>query len=494
MKQSSPLFAPYTTTNVTFLVQVGGQTALDAHDEERIVVHTTSAHQKKTSIMTNEQLAHELLLDKDFRVDAKNDQSDDKFVHLKTCAKFDQAFWDSITRDICRTPPIYSDITHILTFIKGEIEIIATGHVEGRQIAEIIDIELIVQQITQEALDYQGCDALINSIVNVLLAIHDRMRSPMRRKETQDGWSDMRTQMGSATNNAERGQCVSAALKMICCTVQDIRVDSVNKKLDAIVPLINRFGVDYEKRHFERKLEKKTIGLGHTQDWITKTIQELARNPDVRIDMSQVALGTTNAFEDVVYMAVMNLVADTPITETRFPEILLLDFLRIKELHAHMHADVMTAVILVTLEQKCNEVVGTEKTIEIMKSIQHIVLEHPPIPTNPAETLKLVMQELIVWDISTPQLTLMQNMLDKNTAKTSGVYKAMQRVTKRIWFDVITKNNLQTTNPMPEVAKVLLPEIVKHTSSVCTIVSLNLSVHGTRYTKCIQKACRENSM
>jgi hypothetical protein len=66
--------------------------------------------------------------------------------------------------------------------------------------------------------------------------------------------------------------------------------------------------------------------------------------------------------------ALVDLVVDYPhwggvvSVDDGVPETMILDLLRIKALNAHFHADVVSSVMLVTVEQKCKELVPDDAT------------------------------------------------------------------------------------------------------------------------------------
>ena len=114
--------------------------------------------------MTNEQLAHELLLDSDFRLDDKvgvryalcslvaaslaryapifclcrlsltvffsprlqAGMSDDKLVHTKIRETFERAFWESLVDDLSATPPSYNRVLSVLNEISNGVQVCVT--------------------------------------------------------------------------------------------------------------------------------------------------------------------------------------------------------------------------------------------------------------------------------------------------------------------------------------------------------------------------------
>jgi hypothetical protein len=78
-------------------------------------------------------------------------------------------------------------------------------------------------------------------------------------------------------------------------------------------------------------------------------------------------------------------------------------------------------------------------------------------------------------------------MLDKNVKNTSGVYRAMIKVFRRVWFNLVM-NQDRNACKVPGCTKMLLPEVEKHSSSLVAVSRLNKRVHVTRYNDLITKA------
>lgn len=73
--------------------------------------------------MSNEQLAHELLIDSGFRLDDKAGISDEKLVHTKIRETFERAFWNSLIEDLTCVPPSFAPVLNVLNEIKAGLEV-----------------------------------------------------------------------------------------------------------------------------------------------------------------------------------------------------------------------------------------------------------------------------------------------------------------------------------------------------------------------------------
>lgn len=143
------------------LTQLGGEAAVTLHDNERrlrqsvTVVKTGAGGEAPKGApasvggMTNAQLAHELLLDRNFVLDEKvgaqlihrffnvqywldslplvpclqSGMSEDKLVHTEIRATFEKSFWDSLKEDLSGEVPRYGRVLSVLTEITNGIEV-----------------------------------------------------------------------------------------------------------------------------------------------------------------------------------------------------------------------------------------------------------------------------------------------------------------------------------------------------------------------------------
>lgn len=505
------------------LIQIAGEKVMAAHDAEQRASHvgprraagvlvprgenSTMARLPQVGSMTNEQLAHELLLDKNFRLDDKSGMSEDKLVHTKIRETFERAFWESLVDDLSCDPPSYARVLSVLTEIKVGIETLGAGHAEAHTIGEIIDVDLITEQLDSHALSHHGCLHLIDGTVRVLVSMHDRMKSPSRRQETTEKWDVMRQTMTEAsdTDVVVRARFICAALEFVLDRVHSVRVDTANNKLKAIAPTIREHGIDFEKSHFNKKMDKKMITLDRTKAWIAHTVLELTQSNDTRAPLADLVKGKAEVFEVVLYTGIVNLVAGYPQwggathnaeQEDLIPETMLLDLLRVKALNTHFHTDVVSSTILVTVESKLREKVrDVGVRIKLLGAVQDVVMRNPPNTSPPTKTIKMVMGELGgINGLAVDQLLALQNVLERNIAKTSPVYKSMSKIMKKVWFYIVKDHKIEPSqvisSGLPGCAHCLVEEVERHTLCLSLVATLNRKVHVTRYNEIIASAVR----
>ena len=160
--------------------------------------------------MTNEQMAHELLMDPTFQLDAAGGCSAENPAHHRIREMFHQAFWDSLEDDLKLTPPCFTRILRVLAEIRDGIQDTARGRVS---IHDFIDVPFIETRLADGAFDATSCATLAASIVNVI----KRLQTPEGAAATQSAWAAF-----------DGGVCKT--LEFLLGRVNKLRIDSANAR------------------------------------------------------------------------------------------------------------------------------------------------------------------------------------------------------------------------------------------------------------------------
>lgn len=229
-------------------------------------------------------------------------------------------------------------------------------------------MEHIKIQLMENSLDFKGCERLIDSIIGVVLNVHDRMRATARRDETLSKWKKCQAEMQEANGKEQddRARAICKALELVLDRIHKIRVDIANGKLRAIAPTIRQHGIEYAKTCFAKKLASGAITMKFTDKWIRHTVEQLLRGEKSSVvDLSVIKPDSVPAnlsalYEATVRNGIVDLVVEYPNwggekrgrgREDEIPETLMLDLLRVKALNVHFHTDVVSSVILTQVDQ-----------------------------------------------------------------------------------------------------------------------------------------------
>ena len=249
--------------------------------------------------MTNEQLAHELLLDPAFVLHENGGCDLDNPVFLRVRESFHNAFWSSLTDDLKLATPCYTRVIRVLIEVRDGIKDLA-GESEAGNINEVIDAEHIKERV--EAGNYTFVDAA--SMFRSIVGIIQRIQSPRRDTETKERWKELEEKIATAT--VENGAEVTCkVLEFLLGRVNALRIDAANARLRLIAPVIKDHGVDYERGKFADKIRDGTLTTERTTAWLHTTLDSAAGLAD------QVRAGSTVAALDLHAIAMISLINTT---------------------------------------------------------------------------------------------------------------------------------------------------------------------------------------
>ena len=316
--------------------------------------------------MTNEQLAHELLLDPTFQLDESGGCSVENPVFHRIRESFHQAFWDSLVDDLRLATPCYVRVLRVLAEIRDGINDLA-GSREAGSISEAVDLDFIKQQAEAGLYTWVNCLRLIGSIVEVI----QRVQAPKRDEETKARWKLIDQGMHDASSE-EQPRAFCKALEFLLDRVNAMRIDAANARLRLIAPVIKDHGIDYERGKFQDKLNDGSLTLERTQvlcyivlivhiyrirfaskancilqAWIRLNLRREVASKAV--DLETLLEGKASSFVHVHSAAMLALVADQmTIKPDICPETLLFDVHRISLLQREFQYIVTSVTMLIT--------------------------------------------------------------------------------------------------------------------------------------------------
>ena len=209
--------------------------------------------------MTNEQLAHELLLDPTFQLDESGGCSVENPVFHRIRERFHQAFWDSLVDDLRLSTPCYARVLRVLAEIRDGISDLA-GSREADTLRELVDLDFIRQQANAGLYEWSSCSRLVASLVQVI----QRTQAPKRDAETRTKWAAIEEAMHTATPE-QHARAFCQALEFLLDRVNAMRIDAANARLRLIAPVIKDHGIDYERGKFQDKLNDGSLTLERTE-------------------------------------------------------------------------------------------------------------------------------------------------------------------------------------------------------------------------------------
>ena len=172
--------------------------------------------------MSNEQLAHELLLNPLFQLDSEGGAGVENPTFRRIRESFHQAFWDSLADDFKLSPPCYVRAIRVLREIRDGISDVA-GQGSVCDIIAVIDLDFINTRAVDAAFEWDDFKTLIGGVVGII----GRIQAPARDAETQTLWRVVGTRMLTC-HEEDKPQTVCKALEFLLDRVNALRIDAAN--------------------------------------------------------------------------------------------------------------------------------------------------------------------------------------------------------------------------------------------------------------------------
>ncbi|KAG9305080.1 hypothetical protein G9A89_007720 [Geosiphon pyriformis] len=421
--------------------------------------------------LTNEQLAHEIIIDPDFEL--KPPKRTGFVESVQSIAT--KAFFD------CRRAEFeqgnYENSLPLLEKIKQHlIELVPPSSALYTSINEILDIPLIKQQAKAGVYNISNCIAFITKTMLQICA-------PVRDEQIQS--------LKDITDLAEIFHQLLGILDLM-------RLDLSNYRVKALRPYIKEQAVDYERRKFEQSLRANHNSLSLTKAWLKPTIESLLRiaaerNPE-NIHLPQHQHNHGIKFDQAYNEALVSYIFQPSIIDkSNCPEPFVLDLARLFNFQNEGQTITIVAALLMLTK---NVVIGSDA----MKS-KSVFAES--ITSNSDDNLNSLKKTLLVLltdgdtklenltaeilahlppTLSAQNQSLIKSMVSKTLSQSDKVFSLLSR---RI--QTIVKQHLQTGQfPKQETLAQygVLPvskELEQLSTKICILGRYNREVYAQWY-------------
>lgn len=430
---------------------------------------------KASNGMTNMALAHEIALDKNFKLETLEPPSDS--LQKKVKETMHNIFWQLLAKELAEDPPNYNQALTLLGEIKEALEeLLLPQHTRIREnIKEVLDVELIKQQAEQGVLDFHRYAHFIISIMAKLCA-------PVRDEKI--------AQLAKSTDVIE-------TFRGILETLQLMKLDMANFTITLIRPEIVASGIEYEKIKFAEFLKVNGDGLLLTRNWLLK-----------HLDLEKITASPTDV--NAVRLITHSLLAEAylDLLEWEFnpdAETLMMDQGRLVELRDRTcRLAVLGSVLLVT-----NKTIGAP--VQGVASFKNNVKQHVSIlleSVHSNEDLAAVMPNVVLQVTADVKTTLKEVGASELSAELESLlgaqileiakpdHKIRQLVSLRIrqFLQKIILSQTAGPQQIPPGLSSLQEELAGIAAQFLIIVSHNRSVFGEYYHDIVTAAItNENS-
>ena len=422
--------------------------------------------------MTNEQLAHELLLDPTFQLDESGGCSVENPVFHRIRASFHQAFWDSLADDLRLATPCYVRVLRVLAELRDGLNDLGAAPMDQG----VIDLDWIRQQAEAGAYDWGRCRALVAAIVGVV----QRMQSPRRDEETAGRWAALDGRMAAAAP-VEHPAVFCAALEFLLDRVNAMRIDAANARLRLISPVIRDHGIDYERGKFQDKLNDGTLTLERTTAWITETVRQ-------EVDLDGLLHGRAEPFVRVHTASMVRLVTTTaqaaPTVET-VPETLQLDVHRLCLMQIEFRYLTLAATVLLATTH------ALAAHAEERARLEAAVVAHRPETSDQEALLDAIEAALAPLDEATRRVA--RCVVHQSTSPTDPVRRLLEMRLRALVVRVMRDGRLPADMRAFAQARTILPRVDMLATRLMSLCNLNRTVHLPTYNRLIGAAALERA-
>lgn len=334
--------------------------------------------------VTNMVLAHEIIVNGDFRIKPIELPEDSLEKRVKEIVH--KAFWDCLSVQLSDDPPSYDHAIKLVGEIKETLlSFLLPGHTRLRnQITEVLDLDLIKQQAENGALD-------ISKLAEFIIGMMGTLCAPVRDEEVQ-----------KLKNIKE----IVPLFRAIFSVLDLMKVDMANFSVSSIRPHLMQQSVEYERKKFQEILEKQPNSLDFVTQWLEEAADDLMNQKYKNaLPAGGGASGSDEgpvpnpvAVQNHAYLRLLK----WDHLQRPFPETVLMDQSRFQELQLQLEQlTILGAVLLVTFSMAASGVSSQANFAEKLKMIVKILLTDMHLPSFHLKDVLTTIGEKVCLEVST---------------------------------------------------------------------------------------------
>ncbi|ORY07085.1 T-complex 11 [Basidiobolus meristosporus CBS 931.73] len=413
-------------------------------------------------MLTNEQLAHEILLNPDFELTMSKGTNLEERVREVAI----QDFFETIREEFNQGkyefwfPQLVADIKNWL------LELVSRWSPMYELLTDVIDIELISQQLKSGTYDIPKLMKFITeSMLDICAPVRDQ-----------------------AIRNIQKMTDLASVFQCLVEILQDMKLDLANYQVNMLHPLIQEYGIAYEKEKFNLALSNRTITLERTTKWLCECAYDL-RSPTHGGQVSNIR------FDIVYYKAILSTIFSmTVIHHENCPETLTLDVERLYEYQNESQAITIVAALLMLSKNIVPEFRKNPVEVEKLRDRLFVLLKDPG---TILENLTVQLIDSLSQVSSSKNLTrenqeLIRSMVDKTLSSKDPVYMLLSRRISKILLQHLSTGHFPLSGE-------LVGHGIEDVSSQLQVLSRKLvilanhnrEVYAAHYNKIIHECIRE---
>lgn len=460
------------------LVSVAGEKGLQDYLRRRAAGITPSGiRMLHSGGLTNEQLAYELLLDENFRIDMPSqDGRRDRLVATKIRDQYTDMDFANVLEQLEKSPPVYDTVLNALSMLESTLVCVSVGKEMGHRVNAVMR-KFRFQLRTSDCVE---CLALFEELAQLMKGLCEAQGLQAAGEEVRAKWVGVQS-------NTKAG-IICEALELIVYLVRCVQANVANAKLDKIVPVVTQHGFMYMQKHFESKRSAGIVTLEKTTEWLDTVVARLLTSDASDrlrglVSPAQLASGEEPVYESVFMYAVLELLLDASVA---IPDTLALDDLRIRSLRDHFHTDVLS---LVYMQTACDHLatfttLDAHDRVSIALGVQRVLVQSPPKPCLPLKCIERVVAAVPSALQSGLEALLQQKLGGDN-------YAAAETKIMMHWASVLVEEGRGLAGveaDLPEYVAPLVRASRPHIKTMAKMLDVNMKIHTKHYHTIIKEA------
>ncbi|KAI8979998.1 T-complex protein 11-domain-containing protein [Pilobolus umbonatus] len=342
--------------------------------------------------ITNEQLAHELIVNPEFKLQPYSTNELEKRVK----AMAEKAFFDKLKEDIEggrmeEMIPLIADVKQRL------LSLVRPGNSMHSNINEAMDLSLIEQQIRQGAFDM---DRMTSFVIDCM----SDMCAPVRDEEIQ---------VLHSMEPLER-------IQKIMHLLEAMSMDLANFRLRSLRPHLMTMAVEYEREKFTLLMNNGAIRLDRTTEWISKAVYKLYEEAARRNPEGVSPEANNKPTHDAIFEeAFVSLIGQSElIEENMLPETLRLDVDRMAQFQNEAQAMTMVTCLIMLAKN-----FGSNHSS--LSTLANTLLTLLKSPSTSIDNLSAEIERSV--NIRPENRGMIRTMVDKVLSQTDTIYCLLSR-------------------------------------------------------------------
>ncbi|KAJ3019403.1 hypothetical protein HKX48_002102 [Thoreauomyces humboldtii] len=408
--------------------------------------------------LSNAQLAHELVMDPDFKLNpAKRSELEEQ---VRAMAK--KAFFDAVRQEFAQgkmqehVPAFMEQIRESLLAMVAEKGKFADN------IKDVLDMDHIRQQVANGTFDVAKSLGYVTGKMLELCA-------PIR---------------DATIRSVSQSIDLADAFQRVLGVLDDMKLDLANYRLQALRPVLQQQAVEYERAKFEEALAANMVSLTNTRAWLSSAAGSVAsvaaaRNPE------NIQGATRVGYESAYNEALLGLVfAPTPIDPSTVAETLLLDAERLHGFQNEAQAITIVAALVMLAKNSSRDLRDNASAIKTLRDTLFILLKDPATTVD-----NLALQIVSALNASKPssstlpsdQEAVVRSMVEKTLAHKDPVFALLARRTQATLRHTMDKGVFKRESLASAGLDVVQTELEGLAIRVARLAKHNKEVYAAHY-------------